>query len=107
MPRLPVSKIFGLSTYPKIGSERISSLYNIIIYIQEKSIMSIPAKKEKEQALALTIGSSVASMIGKIVTHPIDTIKAKLQVNRLQMRTLSDVKPGMAIDLGIYRFTTS
>lgn len=69
--------------------------------------MSIPAKKEKEQALAVTIGSSVASMIGKIVTHPIDTIKAKLQVNRLQMRTLSDVKPGMAIDLGIYRFTTS
>lgn len=69
--------------------------------------MSITAKKEKEQALAVTIGSSVASMIAKIVTHPIDTIKAKIQVNRLQMRTLSDVKPGMAIDLGIYRFHTS
>ena len=57
-------------------------------------------KQDKEKAIALSIGSSAAGMIAKFVTHPIDTIKAKLQVSRIEMRTLSDVKLGNAIELG-------
>jgi hypothetical protein len=39
-------------------------------------------------------------MIAKIVTHPIDTIKAKLQVSRVEMKTISSVKFGSALDIG-------
>lgn len=39
-------------------------------------------------------------MIGKVVTHPIDTIKSKVQVNRLQMKKITDVKFGTAKKLG-------
>jgi hypothetical protein len=46
---------------------------------------------------ALSIGSSIASMIAKFTTHPIDTIKAKIQVNRMKMRNVSDIKIGNAI----------
>jgi hypothetical protein len=47
--------------------------------------------------IALSISSSFASMIAKFVTHPIDTIKSKLQVNTIQMRNLSDIKLGNAL----------
>lgn len=47
------------------------------------------------------MGSSLASLIAKFLTHPIDTIKSKLQVSRIQMRTISDVKLGTAIQLGL------
>jgi hypothetical protein len=46
---------------------------------------------------ALSISSSIASMIAKFVTHPIDTIKSKLQVNTIQIRNLSDIRLGNAI----------
>lgn len=59
------------------------------------------SRENKEKAIAISIASSLASIIAKFATHPIDTIKAKLQVSRMEMRTLSDVKLGGAIELGI------
>lgn len=54
------------------------------------------SNEERHRTLALSIGSSLAGMLAKFLTHPIDTVKAKLQVNRMQMRTLSEVKVGKA-----------
>jgi hypothetical protein len=40
-------------------------------------------KKDKQEAIALSIGSPFASMISKFITYPLDTVKAKLQVSRV------------------------
>ena len=40
-------------------------------------------QKDRRSAVALSLGSSLAAMIAKLVTHPIDTIKAKLQISRI------------------------
>lgn len=39
-------------------------------------------REEKIKTYAISMGSSVAVMIAKLLTHPIDTIKSKLQVSR-------------------------
>lgn len=39
-------------------------------------------------------------MIGKFVMHPVDTIKSKVQVNRMKVKSLSDYRPGMVTNLG-------
>jgi hypothetical protein len=40
-------------------------------------------------------------MIAKFVMHPVDTIKSKVQVNRTQLKYVTDYKPGMAVNLSI------
>lgn len=50
--------------------------------------------------LATSIASPFAGMIAKFIMHPIDTIKAKVQVNRIALHSVKDIKSGMAIDLG-------
>ena len=49
---------------------------------------------KKRNMLATSIASPFAGMIGKFVMHPVDTIKAKVQVNRMTLRTVADYKPG-------------
>lgn len=39
-------------------------------------------------------------MIAKFIMHPVDTIKAKVQVNRIALHSVKDIKPGMALYLG-------
>jgi hypothetical protein len=43
------------------------------------------------------IASPLAGMIGKFLLHPVDTLKAKVQVNRIQLHSVTDYKPGMAL----------
>lgn len=47
--------------------------------------------------MATAIASMPATVVAKYVTHPIDTIKAKVQVSRLQMRKVTDFKFGQAL----------
>lgn len=53
-------------------------------------------KESKEIALATSIASSTASMIAKFLCHPIDTIKAKVQINRQKIQNINDAKIGKA-----------
>lgn len=41
------------------------------------------------------IASSLAGSLAKLVVHPIDTIKAKVQVNRARIEKLSDYQKGL------------
>lgn len=50
---------------------------------------------------ATSIASSTASMVAKFVCHPIDTIKAKVQINRQKMQNINDAKMGKAFQIGI------
>jgi hypothetical protein len=43
-------------------------------------------------------------MIAKFVMHPIDTIKSKVQVNRIQMKSVADYKVGRVTNLSIFMF---
>ena len=54
---------------------------------------------DKRNILATSIASPFASMIAKFVLHPIDTIKSKVQVNRMQLKKVSDYKPGTVLQL--------
>ena len=54
--------------------------------------------------LATSIASPFAGMIGKLIMHPVDTIKAKVQVNRIAIHKVKDIKAGMAIELGNYYY---
>ncbi len=47
--------------------------------------------------MATSIASPFAGMIAKFLLHPIDTIKAKVQVNRIKLHSVTDYKPGMAL----------
>jgi len=46
-------------------------------------------------------------MIAKFVMHPIDTIKSKVQVNRIQMKSVIDYKVGRVTNLSIFMFKES
>ena len=59
-------------------------------------------KDKKRSMLATSLASPFAGMIGKFVMHPVDTIKAKVQVNRMKLRSVNDYKPGLVKNLGIY-----
>lgn len=52
--------------------------------------------------LATSIASPFASMIAKFVMHPIDTIKSKVQVNRIALKSVTDYKAGMVTNLGTF-----
>lgn len=52
--------------------------------------------------LATSIASPFAGMIGKFVMHPVDTIKSKVQVNRMQLKSVSDYKSGTVTRLSSY-----
>lgn len=56
-------------------------------------------KDKKRNMLATSIASPFAGMIAKFVMHPIDTIKAKVQVNRMELKSVSDYKVGMVTNL--------
>lgn len=40
-------------------------------------------KNKKRNIIATSIASPFAGMIGKFVMHPVDTIKSKVQVNKM------------------------
>ena len=54
--------------------------------------------------IATSIASPFAGMIGKFVMHPVDTIKSKVQVNRMQLRSVSDYKFGTVKELSIFPY---
>lgn len=58
---------------------------------QEKSI--------KRNLLATSMASPFAGMIAKFVMHPVDTIKSKVQVNRMEMKSVADYRPGVVLNL--------
>lgn len=49
--------------------------------------------------MATSIASPFASMIAKFIMHPLDTIKSKVQVNRIALKSVNDYKPGMVTNL--------
>lgn len=53
----------------------------------------------KRNMMATSIASPFAGMIAKFVMHPIDTIKSKVQVNRMELKSVSDYKFGMVSKL--------
>lgn len=64
--------------------------------------MSEKEREKKRNLLATSIASPFAGMIGKFVMHPVDTIKSKVQVNRMQLKSVSDYKPGTVTRLSIF-----
>lgn len=57
------------------------------------------AQKSNEELFATSIAAPIAGMISKFITHPIDTIKAKVQVNTMKLTNVSDIKIGMTSDI--------
>lgn len=47
--------------------------------------------------VATTIASPFATVVAKYLTHPIDTIKSKVQARSTEMHTLSAYKIGHSI----------
>lgn len=60
-------------------------------------------KKESEDVehrrkmVATTIASPFATVVAKYLTHPIDTIKSKVQARSAEMHRLSEYKLGHSI----------
>lgn len=54
---------------------------------------------KRRNLVATSIASPFASMIAKFLLHPIDTIKAKVQVNRMALHSVTDYKPGTILNL--------
>ena len=52
--------------------------------------------------MATSLASPFASMIAKFVMHPIDTIKTKVQVNRVALKSVTDYKSGMVGNLSTF-----
>jgi hypothetical protein len=48
---------------------------------------------------ATSIASSIASIIGKFICHPLDTIKSKVQVNTIKLHNISSYPIGQAWEL--------
>lgn len=67
---------------------------NLLSNFRIKSEMNDQEKQKKRNMLATSIASPFAGMIGKFVMHPVDTIKSKVQVNRMQLKSVSDYKSG-------------
>lgn len=61
-------------------------------------------RSKKRNIMATSIASPFASMIAKFVMHPIDTIKSKVQVNRMQLKSVSDYKIGMVTNISTLFF---
>lgn len=56
-------------------------------------------KNIKRNLLATSMASPFAGMIAKFVMHPVDTIKSKVQVNRMEMKSVADYKHGTVLKL--------
>lgn len=54
---------------------------------------------KKRKIAATTLASPLASLIAKFVTYPIDTIKTKVQADRMSLRNISSYKVGHSFDL--------
>ena len=55
---------------------------------------------KKRKLIATTVASPLASVIGKYLTYPIDTIKTMVQADRLEMKNISNYKVGRSLELG-------
>lgn len=53
--------------------------------------------EHKRKMVATTIASPFATIIAKYLTHPIDTIKSKVQARSTEMHKLSEYKVGHSI----------
>lgn len=54
---------------------------------------------KKNELAATSVASTLAGFIAKIAVHPIDTIKAKVQVNRSRVDNLKDFNKGVVTDI--------
>jgi len=61
--------------------------------------MKIQSSPQKINIVATSIASSFASMIARFVMHPVDTMKAKVQVSKNSLKSVSDYKVGMVTNL--------
>lgn len=57
------------------------------------------SKAQSENLANTMIASTLAGSIAKLMVHPIDTIKAKVQVNRSRIDRLRDFTGGAATDI--------
>lgn len=48
---------------------------------------------------ATSLASTLAGFIAKVVVHPIDTVKAKVQVNRTRIDNLKDFNKGLIAEI--------
>lgn len=56
-------------------------------------------QKNSNEIAATTVASTLAGFIAKIAVHPIDTVKAKVQVNRARIDNLRDFNKGVITDI--------
>ena len=54
---------------------------------------------KQRKIIATSLASPIASFIAKFVTYPIDTIKTKIQADRMALKDLSNYKVGHSIEL--------
>ena len=54
---------------------------------------------EAEKLRTTMMASTLAGSVAKFVVHPIDTIKAKVQVNRSRIDNLQDFRQGVIKDI--------
>ena len=54
---------------------------------------------KQRKIIATSLASPIASFIAKFVTYPIDTIKTKIQADRVALKDLSNYKVGHSIEL--------
>jgi hypothetical protein len=56
-------------------------------------------KNDKRLLIATSLASPLASVVAKFVTYPIDTVKTKVQADRINLHRLSDYKVGHSLRL--------
>jgi hypothetical protein len=69
--------------------------------------MSEQEINQKRNIAATSIASPFAGMVARFVMHPIDTVKAKVQVSRIALKSLTDYKSGMVGNIGKFLFIQS
>ena len=57
---------------------------------------------KQRKVIATSMTSPLASFIAKFVTYPIDTVKTKIQADRIALKNLSNYKVGHSIELSSY-----
>ena len=56
-------------------------------------------KANKRLLIATGLASPIASVVAKFVTYPIDTVKTKIQADRISLHRISDYKVGHSLRL--------